>query len=173
MKTVVRRLGVALAVLLLAGGVSESAPEGPAPGKVELRTLTYKELGALIKQLHGKVVVVDFWADFCIPCKSEFPKLVALQEKYGRDGLVAVSVSLDDPKNPDVRQKVEKLLEDRKATFTNVLLNEQAPAWQAALKIDGPPCVYVFNRDGQWVKKFADDVDYAEVEKVVRELLKP
>ena len=102
-----------------------------------------------------------------------------MHRKYATDGLVAVSVSLDDLHDKqvkiDMKAKVLKFLQDRQATFPNFVLDEKEDVWQEKLKIDGPPCVYVFNRDGHWVKKFTEEkgkVDYAEVEKTVRELLK-
>src|SRR3954466_14751176 len=67
-----------------------------APPPVAVKVVRYDGLTDLVKQNKGKVVVVDFWADYCVPCKREFPKLVALHEKHAKAGLVAVSVSLDE-----------------------------------------------------------------------------
>ena len=49
----------------------------------------------------GKVVILDFWATWCPPCKAEIPGFVELQKKYGDKGLVIVGVSLDE-KGPAV-----------------------------------------------------------------------
>lgn len=94
-----------------------------------------------------------------------------MQKKYGTDDLAAVSVSLDDPNEKGVLEKVQKFLEAKKATFTNLVLDEKLEVWQDKLKIDGPPCVFVFDRSGARVKKFSEEPDYAEIEKVVKELL--
>jgi cytochrome c biogenesis protein CcmG, thiol:disulfide interchange protein DsbE len=49
-----------------------------------------------LKQLRGKVVLVDFWGTFCTPCKSSFPKLQALNAKYASSGLQIVGISEDE-----------------------------------------------------------------------------
>jgi cytochrome c biogenesis protein CcmG/thiol:disulfide interchange protein DsbE len=49
-----------------------------------------------LKQLHGKVVLVDFWGTFCAPCKSSFPRLQALSAKYAPSGLEVVGISEDE-----------------------------------------------------------------------------
>ena len=98
-----------------------------------------------------------------------------MHQQYAKDGFVALSVSLDDPNEKGKPEKVLEFLKAKNATFTNLLLNEKDEVWQQKLKIDGPPCVFVFNREGHWVKKFADEkgygVKFSEVEEVVVKLL--
>jgi thiol-disulfide isomerase/thioredoxin len=161
-------LPLAIATLLL---LAISIPADP-PAAVAVQVIKYDGLSALIKQQRGKVVVVDFWADFCIPCKREFPKLVTLHNQHAQAGLVAVSVSLDDLSEDGVKDKVHKFLQKQQATMPNLILDEKPEVWQAKLKIDGPPLVMVFNRKGELEQKFVDkDVDYAVIGKLVAELL--
>jgi hypothetical protein len=97
-----------------------------------------------------------------------------MHRKYGQDGLVTVSVSLDDPDDKDSRGNIKKLLEKQKAAFPNYWLLEESGVWSSKLKISGPPCVYVFNRDNQWVAKYdkLEESDQADIEQRVRDLLK-
>ncbi len=97
-----------------------------------------------------------------------------MHRKYAGRGLVAVSVSLDDPKDadwPKVRPKVDDFLRQKDAAFANFVLDARDDEWQEKLKINGPPCVYVFNRDNHIVLKQVEKVDYAAIEKTVEGLL--
>lgn len=162
---------IALAMLLAIIAslhVSRPAAAPPAP----LDVIRYDDLTDRIVALKDRVVVVDFWADYCFPCKREFPHLVELHQKYATRGLSTVSVSLDNATDDDAKQRVKKFLAAQGATFANYLLDEKPEVWQAKLKIDGPPCVFVFDRRGRLVKKYHDKVDYADIERLVAELLK-
>ena len=52
--------------------------------------------GANIPNTSGKVVLVDFWASWCGPCKASFPCLNRMQEKYAAKGLVIIGVGVDE-----------------------------------------------------------------------------
>jgi thiol-disulfide isomerase/thioredoxin len=138
----------------------------------EVRDVRYADLGRRVKELRGQVVVVDFWADYCFPCKREFPHLVELHRKYANSGFTAISVSLDDAHDAETRDRVQKFLTKQQASFTNYVLDEKPEVWQQKLKIDGPPCVFVFGRKGELLKRYNDGVDYQDVESVVVEALK-
>ena len=49
-----------------------------------------------LSDFKGKVILLDFWATWCGPCKYEIPVFVELQEQYGKDGLQVIGVSVDD-----------------------------------------------------------------------------
>ncbi len=96
-----------------------------------------------------------------------------MHRKYAQDGLVAISVTLDDPDDKEAKGRALKFLQKQKATLMNYQLLDDPNVWLEKLKISAPPCIYVFNRENQWVAKLeAEKADYVEVEKLVRELLK-
>ena len=145
---------------------------GVEPAEVSLHIVKNTELEAAIKEQKGKIVVVDFWATWCPPCKKEFPHLVELNRKHGRDGVVCISVSLDEETDRDAALK---FLRGQQANFPNFLLNEEPEESQKHWKINSIPAVQVFDRAGQLVKTFDSDdtkhFTYADVNKLVEELL--
>jgi thiol:disulfide interchange protein/thiol-disulfide isomerase/thioredoxin len=170
------------ALVAVFGVLALLGPGVPAPAQdgVSLQTVSYAELGKLVRSFTGKVVVVDFWGVYCAPCVREFPHLVELHRKYARGGLAAVSVSLEDCRDRQAQAETVKFLRQQGATFPNVILDAPFAEWQANLEIDGPPAVYVFDRDNRLVKRWpvtsaagdeTEGVDYTAVEKVVRQLL--
>jgi hypothetical protein len=99
-----------------------------------------------------------------------------MHAKYAKDGFVAMSVSLDDPKDAELMKNVRAFLQEQKATFPNFVLDEPAEVWMDKLKIVGPPTIFVFGRDGKLVRKFdgteGNEVDYPKkIEPLVKELL--
>ncbi len=80
-----------IAALFALAGHSPLKPGDPFP---ELGQ--FKLEGPLPADLAGKVVLVDFWASWCNPCKASFPAMEQLLERHGKDGLVIVAVNLDD-----------------------------------------------------------------------------
>jgi hypothetical protein len=96
-----------------------------------------------------------------------------MHKKYGRDGLVALSVSLDNPNDGKIRARVDEFLQKKQARFTNLIAEGQADEWYDRLKIDGIPAVFVFDQENHRVKKMAGEgVDYKAVESEVAKLLK-
>ena len=78
---------------------------GPAPAW-SLKDIAGQTVSSV--QFKGKVVVVDFWATWCGPCRMEIPGYIALQKKYGKDGFAVIGVSLDQAGPGVVKEFVEK-----------------------------------------------------------------
>jgi thiol-disulfide isomerase/thioredoxin len=157
-----------------------NAPPTPQPVQtgnepnIDLRVVKYAELGAEVKARRGKVVVVDTWATYCVPCMREFPHLVRLHETYAKEGLECISVSVD---KLDRKERALEFLKSRKARFSNFLLDEPGEVWTVKFAAQGIPLVFVFDRAGKLVRKFDNDDDdkppfsYDEVEDLVKRLL--
>jgi thiol-disulfide isomerase/thioredoxin len=88
------------AMLLIAGMVGLSRPILASTPRVgdAFPELSRFGLDGTLPELKGKVVLVDFWASWCAPCKKSFPVMKELQEKHGPRGFVVLAVCLDEKK---------------------------------------------------------------------------
>jgi thiol-disulfide isomerase/thioredoxin len=164
---------VLVASLLLVCGSLLSRGDQPPAGEVKLDVVKWKAFQEALKSNRGKIVVVDLWGWFCLPCKKEFPHLVELHRKYRDKGVAAVSLSLDQIED---KAKTLKFLQGQSATFANYLLDEEPKVWQDHYDINGPPAVFVYDRTGKLAGRFDyNDPDkqftYPDVEKLVRKLV--
>lgn len=83
---------VLVAVMLVAGC---GGKKGPAAGR-GFRLASLEGDTVSLDEFKGKVVLLDFWATRCPPCRQLIPHLVSLHEKYAADGLVVLGISSDD-----------------------------------------------------------------------------
>jgi thiol-disulfide isomerase/thioredoxin len=169
-RTILR--SIAGAVLIVTACGPSAAPKGDPP--VKLDVVKYEPLVQALQAQRGHIVVVDFWGDFCLPCKREFPNLVKLQQRHAKDGVVCMSISLDPVERRDAALA---FLKAKGAVFPNYLLAEDAAVWQAKWDLASVPAVLVFYRDGTRAGKFDDDdpnhpFSYDDVEKLVDWLIR-
>ena len=76
-------------------GCQKEVEAGPTAPDFSLKDLSGQTV--TLEQYRGKVVLLDFWATWCPPCRMTIPLLIELQEKYRDDGLVILGISIDDP----------------------------------------------------------------------------
>jgi thiol-disulfide isomerase/thioredoxin len=140
---------------------------------VRLDLVNYKQLGDEIKKLDGHVILVDFWADFCRPCKEKFPHVMTLQRKYAKDGLTVVTVSIDDvSSDPGASQRVKMFLQQQQATSRNLLLAENPQVWVQKLKMNSVPSMFLFDREGHLINRWTGgEINLGAIEKRITELL--
>lgn len=113
---------------------------GPAP-KWNLKDVHGQPISS--EQFKGKVVVVDFWATWCGPCRTEIPGYVDLQRKYGKDGLVIVGVSLDQA-GPAV---VEDFVKKFGVNYQMVMGDDDVQT--AFGGVEAIPTTFLIDRNGQ------------------------
>jgi peroxiredoxin len=101
-----------------------------------------------LQELRGKVVLVNFWATWCPPCRKEMPDLQALYDKYKDQGFVVLSIS-DEPS-----AKVTPFIDERKISYP-VLLDPGRDV-HALYQIEGIPKSFVYDRDGKLVAQSID-----------------
>ncbi|QJW92889.1 TlpA family protein disulfide reductase [Frigoriglobus tundricola] len=130
----------------------------PEPASGELPEVRADELEKALDDQKGKVVLVDFWATWCPPCRERFPHFVKTHEKYAGKGLTCMSVSLDNDGPGDGRadkQKVINFLKKHGAKFPNYLLaNYQKDAVKVGRRfgLEGSiPFVALFDKTGKKV----------------------
>lgn len=96
-----------------------------------------------LSQLRGKVVLVNFWATWCPPCRAEMPSLDAIYTQFGSKGLVVLSITDEDSIT------VGKFL--ARANYHPPVLIDSGDAVHKRFHIEGIPHTYVFDRDGKLV----------------------
>ncbi len=147
-------------------------PQTPAQG-VEVKVVPYAGLGQLVQQYRGKVVVVDFWATYCPPCRQALPHMVQMQKDHAADGLVVISVSLDEVRHqPEKKQSVIQVLKQVNSQMHNIILDEDFALLQTKLRMESIPCAFVFNRDGKWVQFQEEQFRHDLIEQTVVQFLK-
>jgi peroxiredoxin len=101
-----------------------------------------------LSDLRGKVVLVNFWATWCPPCRKEMPDLETLYERFESQGLVILGISDEES------SKVEPFIRERKVTFP-ILLDAGRKVNEAFI-VEGIPKSFVYDREGKLVAQSID-----------------
>lgn len=163
---------LALAVIVLAAGlyvaiaphdtVHREHPERPLAPEFSLADLDGKRL--TLTSLRGKVVIIDFWATWCGPCRDEAPGLVSLQRRWGGRGVQLVGISMDDSAAP-VRTFV------REHGVNYPIAVGDAELGRRYGTVLGLPVKIIVDRDGRIASRHNGDVTAATLEREIKHLL--
>jgi cytochrome c biogenesis protein CcmG/thiol:disulfide interchange protein DsbE len=145
--------------LTTSGKISGDAKGLPAP-EFELKDLEGKSVR--LSDFHGKVVLLNFWATWCPPCKEEMPWFVDLQQRYGPQGLQVIGVALDDADQKTIASFARKL-----GVNYPVLLGKEGVA-QAYGNVQFLPDSFYIGRDGRVLKHVQGLIDRKSIEEQVK-----
>jgi peroxiredoxin len=146
-------------------GSARSGSAAKQPREAPDFTLSRIDGGQLqLSSYRGKVVLLDFWATWCVPCREETPHFVEIQEKYKDRGLQIIGVSMDDSADP-----VRPFYEQFHMNYPVVMgTAETGSAYGGVL---GLPIAFLIDRDGRIQFKHMGATDAGVFEKDITTLL--
>ena len=125
--------------LVLFGALGGHGHSALAEGPIELPTDSGRYS---LAQYEDKVVLLDFWASWCGPCRQSFPWMNSLKERFGEEGLVIIGVNLDAE-----HSDAEGFLKEVPAEFQ--ILFDASGASAEQMQVQGMPMSYLIDRKGR------------------------
>ena len=120
-------------------------------------------------ELRGKIVIIDFWATWCPPCREEMPWLVKMAKRFESRGVVFLAISEDDP--PGQVPLVTAFAREVPGLERFALLGN--PEIETAYGVTSLPTLFVLDREGRLVETFVGSADEATVVALVERLAAP
>jgi len=160
---------VAIAVALVAWAPAPSA-QGPGPCAITgppnlgfiLKDLNGKEVS--LSAYKGKVLLINFWATWCVPCRTEIPGFIDLYNRYRRRGLEVVGIDVDEPAS-----LVAPYAKQMKMNYPVLL--EQDHTVHEAFGLVGLPTTIIINRDGTTCEQHVGFTRRSTFEEAIKKLL--
>lgn len=155
------------AIEVLAPSLAERDAQSVVGREVELKLKDPFGTTQALSALRGRIVILNFWATYCIPCRKEMPDLAAIQNEYAALGVQVVGASTDEAAD---RAKVLQFAKETKINF---------PIWMGATTSDmirfglggALPGTVVIAKDGRIAKVISGVVNQAELKKQVDAML--
>ncbi len=121
-----------------------------------------------VSEWQGRVLVINFWATWCPPCRKEIPEFVALQEQYGDKGLQFVGIAIED------REPVSDYLNSIKINYPILIGGDKgiALAQQLGNIINAVPFTIVVNRQGQIIHRQPGEFSSEKVLEIISPLMR-
>ncbi|HTX16919.1 MAG TPA: redoxin family protein [Candidatus Baltobacteraceae bacterium] len=163
-------LGAACMFFAVAPRASAQATDAP-----QIKVVAPKDVKDLIAANKGKVVFLNFFATYCVPCHTEFPDIEKLQTKYG-DKLQVVEVSMNDVTDAAEKTEMQKYIEQQKPPFPVYIASttddsyykDIDPRWAQS---EALPMTMIFGKDGKEAHFYQKALTLPEMEHDVDPLL--
>jgi len=159
---------IALTLLAFAWLVPAQAQAMPRVGQPapNFKVVTTSGQSVTLDNYRGYVLVIDFFATWCIPCKSSIPHLVEMNRKFGKQGLQVLGLSADEDGEKDVRNFADQY----RVNYPLALANEVV---QADFGIRSVPVMFVVDKKGnvaEVFRGFSDEIGHS-MEQLIKRLL--
>jgi peroxiredoxin len=165
-----RKLAVRTALVAVAGLLFAAQPAHAILQKGDkappIKMVTTSGQPITLNNYKGYVLVMDFFATWCIPCKESIPHLNSLNRKYSKQGLQILGVSVDEGND----REVKSFIADRKISYPVAIADEDL---QTEYGLRSIPTVYVINKKGMVAEKFQGYSDQTgkAMEETIKRLL--
>jgi peroxiredoxin len=127
--------------------VEASAQIGRIAPDFTLKDVSGKDIS--LSSYKGKVVLLEFWATWCPPCKASVPDLIALQKKYYERGFTVLGVSMDT--DSDVAAKVSRFSASHEINYPLLIANDDVPKTYHVMSI---PVTFLLAKDGTIMESY-------------------
>ena len=157
---------------MVAACTHSAIPPEPLPPR-DIADLNEEVWRQVLRRHQGRVVLVNFWATWCEPCREEFPALVRLHNTYRSQGLSLVAISMDEPESVPA---IEQFLTSQGARFGSYrhsfrdfgkFIDTVNPRWGG-----GIPASFLFDRQGRLVESWQGATSFEEFQRAVEPLLR-
>lgn len=155
-------VAAAATLLLLPGAAAAAMDIGDVAPDLVRTDLSGKPFA--LAGLRGKVVLLNFWATWCAPCREEMPVFSRWQLSYGAQGLSVVGVSMDDDLD-SVRQMLAQRPVSYRVVMGDAILAEKFGG------VLGLPLSYLLDAQGRVVARYQGEANIPEMEKKITDLL--
>jgi thiol-disulfide isomerase/thioredoxin len=146
-------------------GEPEDAQASGKPAKLDFTLKDMHGVDVHLESFKGKVILLNFWATWCGPCRAEIPSLVELQEQY-KDDLVVLGLSVDD-----TAEKLLPYAAEFKMNYPVLVGNGREDVQEAFGPLFGIPVSVIIGRDGVIAKKHSGIATKEQIEREIQTLL--
>jgi len=143
-----------------------TCPANAKPAKLNFTLKDFTGKSVTLADYKGKVILLDFWATWCEPCKLEIPWFIEFQKKYGAQGLQVVGVSIDD-----TLDKLKPFVSEYKMNYTVLQGLDHDDMQDAFGPMFGVPVTVVISRTGKICMKHVGLGSKPNFENAIKSLL--
>lgn len=156
------------AVIFLSLQLNYFSNDSPVDGVV-VEKINSKKLDSLITNRNGKILFINIWATWCVPCREEFPDLVKLHANYKNSDVEITAISVDFP--DEVESKIIPFLTKQRVKFKSFvsdfkndeeLINRMNKDWRGDI-----PATFIFDKKGKLKKFLNGKKTYAEFKNAI------